>query len=97
MKTEMIAIELNPKTVDHIMAVAAFVWPALTIEELGELQADALVMYQTYYFIPQFIGKFSSPCECPLAVFMHEDVLKRDFDYEIIDPTKPFTIVRRKS
>ena len=26
MSTKMIAIELNPDTINHIMAVAAFVW-----------------------------------------------------------------------
>ena len=95
MSLDMIAIELNPQTVDQIMAVAAFVWPTLTTEELAEIQADALVMCETYYFVPLYIRKFASPHMCAHAVLLRDDVLKEDFDYEITDPTQPFTITRK--
>ena len=95
MPTSMIAIEINPNTIDHIMAVAAFVWPTLTTDELVESMEDAYMQGEIYYFIPKYIGKFASPHMCPEVVFLREDVLKEDYDYEIIDRTKPFTITRK--
>ena len=95
MPTSMIAIELIPDTIDHVMAVAAFVWPTLTTDELVEAMEDARLEGELYYFIPKYIGKFASPHMCPDAVLLREDVLKEDFDYEIIDRTKPFTITRK--
>lgn len=94
-KTDMIAIELNPDTIDHIMAVAAFVWPTLTTEDLAEAEELAREECRTYYFIPKYIGKFASPHMCPDAVLLSDVALEEDFDYEIIDRTKPFTITRK--
>ena len=95
MSTSMIAIEVNPDTIDHVMAVAAFVWPTHTTDEMVEVMEDARLEGELYYFIPKYIWKFASGHMCPEAVLLHEDVLKRDFDYEIIDRTKPFTITRK--
>ena len=95
MSLDMIAIELNPQNIDRIMAVASFVWPTLTTEELVEIQENALLECETYYFVPVFIGKYSSPHNCPYAVFLRGDILEEDFDYEITDPTQPFTIARK--
>lgn len=95
MPTSMIAIELNPDTIDHVMAVAAFVWPTLTTDELDEAIAVACLTGELYYFIPEYIGKFASPHMCPYPVLLRDGALKRDFDYEIIDRTKPFTITRK--
>lgn len=94
MKTEMIAIQVNPQTYDRIMASASFVWPTLTLAELEKTYEDSRLL-GTYYFVPLYLGKFEKPDAERYPVMIREDYLKEEFNFEMPDPTKPFTITRK--